>query len=380
MKSVVDPGEAVGIIAGQSIGEPSTQMTLNTFHLAGHSAKNVTLGIPRLREIVMTASSHISTPAMTLHLIPEIDEETGEKFAKGITRLTLAEVVDSVSVSESVAKGSGYSRAKIYDIRLEFFPKSEYEGLYAITEDDVLRTVEHKFIPQLVKAVRKELKSKGDAKLLKSSDAQPKIGEKVDNKVADKTDTAPENTDVTMMEGGEDDEDDEDDRGDDDATNNREKQNRTEAISYNAPDEDEEMIANRLYRAESPVAPEDEGFVGSPKPSPSNGIVEDELEDNGKVDSIATCVREREDRIKEKMPDLVHFSFDDINGAWCELQLEVRLDKTQFLKFSILNYSIVRHLHRQDHHAQPRRSRLPLRRHSIHSRHRGLHPQQGKNP
>ena len=91
MKSVVDPGEAVGIVAGQSVGEPSTQMTLNTFHLAGHSTKNVTLGIPRLREIVMTASSHISTPSMTLHLIPEINKEDGEKFAKGITKVTLAE-------------------------------------------------------------------------------------------------------------------------------------------------------------------------------------------------------------------------------------------------------------------------------------------------
>src|SRR6202035_3632115 len=82
LRSVVDPGEAVGIIAGQSVGEPSTQMTLNTFHLAGHSAKNVTLGIPRLREIVMTASSHISTPSMTLYVNEEMTKEDGIKFAK----------------------------------------------------------------------------------------------------------------------------------------------------------------------------------------------------------------------------------------------------------------------------------------------------------
>ena len=43
------PGEAVGCIAGQSVGEPSTQMTLNTFHFAGRGEANVTLGIPRLR-------------------------------------------------------------------------------------------------------------------------------------------------------------------------------------------------------------------------------------------------------------------------------------------------------------------------------------------
>ena len=53
MRSMVDPGEPVGVLAAQSIGEPSTQMTLNTFHFAGRGDMNVTLGIPRLREILM---------------------------------------------------------------------------------------------------------------------------------------------------------------------------------------------------------------------------------------------------------------------------------------------------------------------------------------
>ena len=53
MHSMVDPGEPVGILAAQSVGEPSTQMTLNTFHFAGRGDMNITLGIPRLREILM---------------------------------------------------------------------------------------------------------------------------------------------------------------------------------------------------------------------------------------------------------------------------------------------------------------------------------------
>ena len=52
MKSQVSPGEVCGIVAAQSIGEPATQMTLNTFHFAGVSEKNVTLGVPRLEEII----------------------------------------------------------------------------------------------------------------------------------------------------------------------------------------------------------------------------------------------------------------------------------------------------------------------------------------
>ena len=57
VESLAAPGEAVGILAAQSVGEPSTQMTLNTFHMAGRGEANVTLGIPRLREILMTAST-----------------------------------------------------------------------------------------------------------------------------------------------------------------------------------------------------------------------------------------------------------------------------------------------------------------------------------
>lgn len=59
MRCLAAPGETVGSIAAQSIGEPSTQMTLNTFHLAGHGGANVTLGIPRLREIIMTAAKNL---------------------------------------------------------------------------------------------------------------------------------------------------------------------------------------------------------------------------------------------------------------------------------------------------------------------------------
>lgn len=54
-RSQVQPGEMCGVQAAQSIGQPATQMTLNTFHLAGVSAKNVTLGVPRLNELINVA-------------------------------------------------------------------------------------------------------------------------------------------------------------------------------------------------------------------------------------------------------------------------------------------------------------------------------------
>merc|ERR1719244_1219169 len=69
--SQVAPGEMVGALAAQSIGEPATQMTLNTFHFAGVSAKNVTLGVPRLRELINVVQL-IKTPSLTIYLQPEI--------------------------------------------------------------------------------------------------------------------------------------------------------------------------------------------------------------------------------------------------------------------------------------------------------------------
>ncbi|KAJ3181374.1 DNA-directed RNA polymerase II subunit rpb1 [Gaertneriomyces sp. JEL0708] len=67
---IVNPGEMVGVLAAQSIGEPATQMTLNTFHFAGVGSKNVTLGVPRLREIINVAKT-IKTPSLQVFLTPE---------------------------------------------------------------------------------------------------------------------------------------------------------------------------------------------------------------------------------------------------------------------------------------------------------------------
>lgn len=77
-KSIVTPGEMVGMIAGQSIGEVSTQMTLNTFHFAGVASKsNVTRGVPRIEEI-LSLSSEIKNPSLSVYLKPE-DERHKDK-------------------------------------------------------------------------------------------------------------------------------------------------------------------------------------------------------------------------------------------------------------------------------------------------------------
>ena len=64
------PGEGVGAIAAESLGEPATQMTLNTFHFAGVSSKNVTLGVPRLKEII-NLTKNLKAPSMSIMLSGE---------------------------------------------------------------------------------------------------------------------------------------------------------------------------------------------------------------------------------------------------------------------------------------------------------------------
>jgi len=73
LRAQIQAGEAVGAVAAQSIGEPGTQMTLKTFHFAGVASMNVTLGVPRIKEII-NATKDISTPIISAKLVNEVDE------------------------------------------------------------------------------------------------------------------------------------------------------------------------------------------------------------------------------------------------------------------------------------------------------------------
>jgi DNA-directed RNA polymerase subunit A' len=96
-RALMEPGEAVGIVAAQSIGEPGTQMTLRTFHYAGVREQNVTLGLPRLIEIV-DARRIPSTPIMTIYLTEEHrkSREAAVKVARDIVFTSIEDVAEAV--------------------------------------------------------------------------------------------------------------------------------------------------------------------------------------------------------------------------------------------------------------------------------------------
>jgi DNA-directed RNA polymerase subunit A" len=98
-RSLVEPGEAVGTVAAQSIGEPGTQMTLRTFHYAGVAELSVTQGLPRLIEIV-DARNNPSTPTMKIYLDKNLanDRNEARRIARDIEMVLVESVASNVSI------------------------------------------------------------------------------------------------------------------------------------------------------------------------------------------------------------------------------------------------------------------------------------------
>ncbi|KIR38226.1 DNA-directed RNA polymerase II subunit RPB1 [Cryptococcus deuterogattii 99/473] len=98
-KAVVNAAEMVGTLAAQSIGEPATQMTLNTFHYAGVASKSVTGGVPRLKEIINVAIN-IRTPALNVYLDPEYSktEEDAHQIMRKLTYTRLRDITATVEI------------------------------------------------------------------------------------------------------------------------------------------------------------------------------------------------------------------------------------------------------------------------------------------
>ncbi|PIK59599.1 putative DNA-directed RNA polymerase I subunit RPA1 [Apostichopus japonicus] len=168
-KSLCEPGEAVGLLAAQSIGEPSTQMTLNTFHFAGRGEMNVTLGIPRLREILMVASKNIKTPGMT---VPVKDNKKAHrranKLCHRLSKLVLADVLEDVNVWESYLVQKASSHYVVYKIRVGLLPKEDYKVDVSLEPALVLRLMERKFFAQLRMAIQSKIRDLQSMKVFRA--------------------------------------------------------------------------------------------------------------------------------------------------------------------------------------------------------------------
>ena len=113
-RALVEPGEAVGVVTAQSIGEPGTQMTLRTFHYAGVKERNVTLGLPRLIELV-DARKKPNTPTMDIYLNEEYkySREKALLVAQNIINTKVTDLVDKTEIDYSGLLKFRFSEKKL---------------------------------------------------------------------------------------------------------------------------------------------------------------------------------------------------------------------------------------------------------------------------
>lgn len=139
----------------QSVGEPSTQMTLNTFHFAGRGEMNVTLGIPRLREILMEASKHIKTPSMEVPFLNSINnlERKADKLKKTLTRVVVANVLEKIDVQSHLEYNT--VRQQFFVMRFHFLPHDCYKTQYRVKPKGILKHMSKKFFGEMFSAIRK---------------------------------------------------------------------------------------------------------------------------------------------------------------------------------------------------------------------------------
>jgi DNA-directed RNA polymerase subunit A' len=101
-RALAEPGEAVGVVTAQSIGEPGTQMTLRTFHFAGVKERNVTLGLPRLIELVDARKKPV-TPTMDVYLDCDykVSREKALEVAREIILTRVSDLIEKTDIDYS---------------------------------------------------------------------------------------------------------------------------------------------------------------------------------------------------------------------------------------------------------------------------------------
>lgn len=355
MKSLCHPGEAVGLLAAQSIGEPSTQMTLNTFHFAGRGEMNVTLGIPRLREIVMTASAKIATPSMDIPFLSDYDgdiEKDAEKIRRKMSSVKLCDVLECIDVNESLHIHDG-NRNRIYDIKFTFLPYKYYKAKFNTNPKRNLHFMESKFFKQLIDAFYKKMailtkshglfdhSSKGRREAKKSN--QEDYNED-DSDVMNDIDNPNSGNNLEEEMSSEDEAAD----GEGDTTANRHVTRRNQEQEYEEPEEEEiQLVENSDDEDvnEETITNVNEETIANANEETSSNVNEEETnednEDNERKMTVKMAKRQakqaeleaqkqqRQNKVALMSPSIEYYDFDVTKEEWCQVKLKFDLLDTQ---------------------------------------------------
>ncbi|XP_063781050.1 DNA-directed RNA polymerase I subunit RPA1 [Pseudophryne corroboree] len=320
-RALCDPGEAVGLLAGQSIGEPSTQMTLNTFHFAGRGEMNVTLGIPRLREILLIASSNIKTPMMSVPVLPTKRAMRKVKnLKKQLTRVCVAEVMHKLDVEETFRIDEQSQKHQVYKLKFHFLPYEFYREEKCLRPEEILRFMETRFFRIMFDAIKRR-----SSKLASFRN--------MGTRKATRKDLDDDGEGTEPQEGQEEEKEEEiinadADEGDADATDAKRREKQEEEVDYESEEEghqekeDEADEEEEEENRESPLPAEEEPASSSPRPSKQKNnqtnLTKDVLAEN-RVNNVLSLNCAIED-----------YSYDTEKSLWCEVTMKLPLMKVHF--------------------------------------------------
>ncbi|KFP92862.1 DNA-directed RNA polymerase I subunit RPA1, partial [Haliaeetus albicilla] len=324
-RSLCDPGEAVGLLAAQSIGEPSTQMTLNTFHFAGRGEMNVTLGIPRLREILMVASAKIKTPMMS---VPVFNTKKAFKKVKQLkrqlTRVCLAEVLQKVEIEESLRVKCKQNKHRLYKIKFHFLPHEYYREEKCVKPKDILHFMETRFFKIFLEAVkRKNAKMASFTEVSTRKATRKDLDGDQDKALSNQEAPAEEEENIVDAEA---------DEGDGDATEakrrkNQEEENGEENVDENLEDEEAES-----EKEGTPGAEEDQNGADGDESQHLSFMSQAKRE----KDRFLQSAELRVNAVLDSHPSIQDYTFDTKNELWCEVSLTLPLMKVYFDISSLL--------------------------------------------
>lgn len=355
LQSLVQPGESVGVLSSQSIGEPSTQMTLNTFHFAGYGEMNVTLGIPRLREILMTSLGNMKTPMMTIPVLPSISYEKAEQFQKQLTNVTLDMVLEKVEITEKISMQDRMHH-RLYIVKFQFLPPSVYENKLPTDPANILRHMEKEYLPSLVTQLKSDVNQTQDTvlklpgKLLRTSSAHMVNGagsKDDDTEEGEREETGADNAnmddsntskDKVTASNDDDDDDDYDELSDEESgVKSRKHQDEQdydddEDDNNNNDDDDDDGITSQESNSENEDDDKDE---------------EEEEEDISEartpaVKSSSVKASKRRKTLKSFDNAIHEYIFDEAEQLWCEITFKLNVKLTKIDLMTLVKSSVTK--------------------------------------
>ncbi|XP_040849519.1 DNA-directed RNA polymerase I subunit RPA1 [Ochotona curzoniae] len=333
-RSLCDPGEAVGLLAAQSIGEPSTQMTLNTFHFAGRGEMNVTLGIPRLREILMVASANIKTPMMS---VPVFNTKKAQKKVKSLkkqlTRVCLGEVLQKLDVQESFCMGEKQNKFRVYELRFQFLPHAYYQQEKCLRPADILHFMETRFFKLLMESIKKK---NSRASAFRSVNTRRATQRDLD-------DAEQSGRNQGEQEGDEDEDghivDAEAEEGDADASDAKRRKKQEEEVDYESEEEeeekegeeneDEETQAEGTHEAQEEPGDNAEGDLGPEDDTPQEPL-------HSRKPQAAESVERRVQAVREAHSFIEDYQYDTEESLWCQVTMKLPLMNINFDMSSLI--------------------------------------------